>query len=521
MKQEAQNNQSLMKKLLCKNNMCMVMILTFVIAILRMVFVSYGPVDLAPDEAHYWEWSRHLDWSYYSKPPMVAWLIALSTSIFDHTHLGVRFFSVIGLAVLSLVAFSVVRRWRGDIAGWIAFALITVTPEFSAGGLLMTPDVPCLVFWALGLYIITKMDWMDLSKSQWKSFIALGVMIGLAGLSKYTAALFYPLLGMFLIVNKDRRAWLMRPQVYVAGIVSLLMMLPVFYWNMQNDWITFKHVMGQAGGSSDFDGLKSIGNFLGSQLGVISPITFLLLLAAWGTSCSATPEERKKKHHLTGAILWWFSAPVFAFFVLKSLDAKVQANWPVLAVFTGLMLLAGWVVLRKKWVKITFGVGLVLSSAIAIIAHDTFMLRYVFGLEFPVRKDPVARDAMGWRGLGELVSSVRDRVSGEPIVITARYQTAGELAFYMRGNPDVLYLNPGYRRQNQYDLWPWPENMKDKMFLYVREEGEIEPEIANGFASCIFLQSVASQLYGVGLKMANVYACGGYKGLERKRPEKY
>src|SRR5437870_1267637 len=40
------------------------------------------PLDLAPDEAHYWDWSRHLDWSYYSKGPLVAWLIRLACELF-------------------------------------------------------------------------------------------------------------------------------------------------------------------------------------------------------------------------------------------------------------------------------------------------------------------------------------------------------------------------------------------------------------------------------------------------------
>src|SRR5947207_9809878 len=45
-------------------------------AVLHVVYLANNcPLDLAPDEAHYWDWSRHLDWSYYSKGPLVAYLI--------------------------------------------------------------------------------------------------------------------------------------------------------------------------------------------------------------------------------------------------------------------------------------------------------------------------------------------------------------------------------------------------------------------------------------------------------------
>src|SRR4030088_3294970 len=48
-------------------------------AVLHVVYLANNcPLDLAPDEAHYWDWSRHLDWSYYSKGPLVAYLIRIS-----------------------------------------------------------------------------------------------------------------------------------------------------------------------------------------------------------------------------------------------------------------------------------------------------------------------------------------------------------------------------------------------------------------------------------------------------------
>lgn len=487
--------------------------------VLRLAYVHYGVVDLAPDEAHYWEWSRYLDLSYYSKPPMVAWLNAVSTGVFGHTHIGVRFFSVLTLSLLTVMAYLIGKRATGrESAGVLAAVLLNVTPEFSAGGLLMTPDIPTLLCWSVAVYLLLGVRFSkDAENSDIKTFVLLGIVIGFAGLSKYTAALFYPLLGFYLIIDKDRRKWLFAPHVYIAGVISLAMQAPMLYWNWANDWITFKHVMGQSGGSSNFNGAKSIGNFLGGQLGIVGPVIFLMMVWMWirlpkFTYSSDIVQERMK-------LLWWISAPLFLFFLVKSLGAKVQPNWPVLSIWGGLMLLSCWVVFESHLKKKVFYVGMALSLVLTVISHDTHIVRKL-GFDLPFKKDPL-KPALGWRGLGNALSALTDNVSGEKIILTTRYQTASELSFYMQDNPYVIYLNPGNRRQNQYDLWQWP-NLNDKIVLYVREKSRDVPEqILNAFASCAYLGAAVSYRDDLVMRHAHVHACAGYKGLERHMPERY
>lgn len=511
-----------------EENLKPVLLTVFALFCLRLLFVSFGPIDLSPDEAHYWEWSRYLDLSYYSKPPLVAWLNYISTSIFGHTHLGVRFFSCLALSVFSLIAFLIAKNASNQRAGWFALLLINLTPEFAAGGLMMTPDVPSLTFWALGLYLLTKINFDEFNIA-YKKFILLGVIIGFAGLAKYTAALFYPLLGLYLLVDKNRRAWFLKPHIYVAGIVSLVMQLPVFYWNYMHDFIGLKHVIGQNTGNSDFSGLKSLGNFIGGQFGVLSPITFVLLVCAWvGIACVLYRSKNKStEKYKVLEILWYFSAPVFVAFLVKSTGSKVQPNWPVLSIFGGFVLLAIWVDGAKNWIRRTFIAGLIFSTLLTIVSHDTFIIRHTLklvGSDFvlPFKRDPL-RPALGWRGLGEAITAkIEPLLNGEtPIVLTTRYQTASELAFYMKGNPRLIYINPGYRRQNQYDLWNWPEKLADKPVIYVRENKTIEPVVFNAFESCAHLGEVASARYNVVMRKANVYICFGYKGVERPLPEVY
>src|SRR3954468_1375377 len=68
------------------------------VSVLNLAYLACGcPLELAPDEAHYWQWSRHLDWSYYSKGPLVAWLIRASCELFG--DLSVRLVGTELLAV--------------------------------------------------------------------------------------------------------------------------------------------------------------------------------------------------------------------------------------------------------------------------------------------------------------------------------------------------------------------------------------------------------------------------------------
>src|SRR3712207_2161463 len=64
------------------------------------------PVDLSGDEAQYWDWSRQLEWSYYSKGPLVAYIIRASCWAFGRdTMFTVRFPALLLGAGTSVVTY--------------------------------------------------------------------------------------------------------------------------------------------------------------------------------------------------------------------------------------------------------------------------------------------------------------------------------------------------------------------------------------------------------------------------------
>ncbi|MDA8432401.1 MAG: glycosyltransferase family 39 protein, partial [Nitrospiraceae bacterium] len=314
---------------------------------LRVYYILTGPFDLSADEAHYWEWSRRLDWSYYSKGPLIAYLIHAGTALFGNTPLGVRIFAVFLSALSSLAIYRLGRRLYDGRAGFYSALLVQVVPLFAVYGVLMTIDSPFMFFWILSLLLF----WNAVAdegpggpgKSGVLDWALLGAAIGLGLLSKYTMAFFYLCGLLYFLFHKDGRKFLFEKGPYVAIAVSLLVFSPVFIWNARHGWVTLKHTAGQAHLS---DGLvvsqKYFFDFLGSQLGVVTPVLFVLMFyALW-----------KLRKDGRGAFLFWFSAPVIAFFALKSIQGKVQGNWALPAYATGFIAFsayfAGGAVSAKK-----------------------------------------------------------------------------------------------------------------------------------------------------------------------------
>src|SRR5262249_40912451 len=223
------------------------------VAALRLVYLAHDcPLDLAPDEAHYWDWSRHLDWSYYSKGPLVAYLIRagcetagpLSQRLTAGEMLAVRLPAVLCrsrlLASLYVLTTQVFRR---EALAFGVVALALTLPIISAGSSLMTIDAPYTCCWGWALVLGHYAVW---HRSAW-AWLAAGLVVGLGILAKYTMVLWLPSLGLFLLTSREHRAWLLQPGPALLTLVAAVCCLPILVWNINHGWMTFWHVFHLAG----------------------------------------------------------------------------------------------------------------------------------------------------------------------------------------------------------------------------------------------------------------------------------
>src|SRR5947209_19357313 len=427
-------------------------------AALRIAYLTHDcPLDLVPDEAHYWDWSRHLDWSYYSKGPLDAWLIragcevagSWSEQLIGSQMLAVRLPAVLcgSLLLLSLYVLAVQAYGRERLAAAIvAFAL--TLPLITAGSMLMTIDSPYTCCWGWALVFAHRAIFRG---SAW-CWPAAGLALGIGILAKYTMILFVPSVGLFLLTTPAYRRQLWQRGFWLMCLIGASCCLPILIWNMQHDWVSLRHVGGQAG-LTDGPRLLWLGpvNYVAMQA--------LILLGFWFVPWAAAMIVHRpwKEPDANIRYLWWTSAVMFGVFWAFSLKTPEEPNWPITAYLSGGILTAGWIVgqLQAPTIRYRRLAAASLAAACLLgILVTAFMLRSELAQPvllrisgrpsanhpLPLRRfDPTCR-LRGWKYLGQEVDRIRDelRAKGiEPILVGSGWTLPGELGFYCEGHPTV------------------------------------------------------------------------------------
>ncbi len=219
---------------------------------------SGGAPGLHVDEAQYWQWSRALDWGYYSKPPVIAVLLAAATAVFGDGVLGVKSVALIlypttGL-VLGLLAAQLVhdthRPAAARRAGVMAAALFMASPLAALLGLATTTDAPLLLCWSLASLLLWQARQARRAghSGRW-IWLALGLVCGIGLLSKYSfaawiaGALVWLWLDRGTVDATDDGARGRRPIVGLlsAAGVTIALVLPHLAWNAAMGWPTLLH----------------------------------------------------------------------------------------------------------------------------------------------------------------------------------------------------------------------------------------------------------------------------------------
>ncbi len=412
-------------------------------------------VPLFPDETYYWEWTRRLEAGYFDHPPGIALLLAAGTRLFGDTLLAVR----AGPWLMGGIAHAALIALAGQLAGPRAAAraalLFPVVPLATLGFVLATPDAPFLATLSLACLFLT----LALS-STLRSFASLvwwtftGVALGGAMLSKYTAALMPLAVTLVFVLHPALRKRFAEPGPYVATVVSAVLFAPVVVWNWFYEWVSFafqfSHGFAPVRGSPFTRELELIGG----QLGLASPILFVLFLMAIFIALRDAWEVRKRLSAHDMLVRRFALAMVaivpLGVVMVSAWQRSVEANWPAPIYPAAIVLLAAtsarWA--HGRWYRAGLAVGAVLLLVVSLQAWKPL-------LPLPPNRDPIAR-AYGWDTLADAVHAARRDPfldgSVDVWVAANRYQDASALAFHLPDQPTVFALNLASRR-NQYDLW--------------------------------------------------------------------
>jgi 4-amino-4-deoxy-L-arabinose transferase-like glycosyltransferase len=397
-------------------------------------------VPLHPDEAYYWEWSRHPAWGYFDHPPVIAWVIRSGTLLLGDTPLGVRLLPVLAGFVTGWAVMRTASRLAGDAAGDAAALAFVALPVMSGVFALATPDAPLLAFVALTLWAATAAIESSAPAAQLAWWLIVGLGAGLAMASKYTGVILPIALLGAMLASRSLRSALSTPGPWLAALVAFMVFLPVLRWNAHHDWSSFRFQLSHGlGASIDAGAWRRELELFGGQLLLASPVLFVLGVAALERAFRG--EGRVEK--LLAAV----AISVALLFIYSALHRRVEANWPALA-WVPIACLLGATSFDgspPRWRRIGLSLGFLFTAVLYLqsVAHP---------FPVPARGDPTAR-AHGWSDLAHAVDRAAKDLAPRPWLAANSYQDAAELAFSLPQQPEVFSLNLG-GRDNQYRYWP-------------------------------------------------------------------
>ena len=126
----------------------------FVVTTLRTAALALSPLELGVEEAQYWLWSKTLDFGYFTKPPMIAWIIGASNWLFGHHVMAVRLPACWLNLATALVLWQTATWLYGPRAGRWASLLWISLPAVGLGSFLISTDTPLLLFISLALLAV-------------------------------------------------------------------------------------------------------------------------------------------------------------------------------------------------------------------------------------------------------------------------------------------------------------------------------------------------------------------------------
>jgi 4-amino-4-deoxy-L-arabinose transferase-like glycosyltransferase len=425
----------------------------------RLFYANWLP--LLPDEAYYFQWAHHLDASYISKGPAIAYTIAAGTGLFGDNNLGIRFFAVMLSAGTAWQIFLLARRWYDDITGLIAVLVTGVVPIYAVGAIVMTIDPLSAFFWVWAANLFSR----ALQKGKLVDWAMTGFAVGSGFLAKYLNALELLSFLAFLLILPDRRVLLSKPGFWLMLVVTAICTLPVFWWNSQHHWVSFGQLMnrGHLGSRGPFMiQISTFLNFLGMQAVVLSPLLFVALLTSIGI-CFARKFRRRDGNQNEGEILLFILfVPVFLMYTILSWHLRCEPNWPAVSYLSLLIILAShWrkMLLARRKSQPFIICAFSFAWLQTLLMHDTTVLH------LPQRLDPIGR-VVGWQEIAEHLDELRQTEHADVLIADA-YKEAGIFSYYL---PDqrFVYTLRSASPVNQYDLWPgYP---RDRRALWITGE---------------------------------------------------
>ncbi len=456
-------------------------------------------MDLQPQDAYYWQYSRHLALGYFDHPPMHAWTCWLTTSIFGDNAFGIRFGPwLFGLGLLILVFFLAERLFDSQTGFWTVLAA-GVTPLFAIGSGILTPDPPLMFFWTLSIFL----GYIALDDDRRWLWIAAGFAAGLAMLSKYTAVFLFAGFPLAMILHPKGRKHLLSPWPYLAVIAAIVAFFPQIIWNAQNDWASFAFQSTRRVNELSRWRIDLFGGMVISQVLLVGPVLFFGVIWVGFKDFWRGMADRDFR----GLFLSAFTLPTVLFFSVVALRYWVKMNWLAPAYITGAIAFVGAVLQNNRGKKI-------LKWGLGIAGTETFLL-YLLVLTPFVPLTGESGYWLGWREISAVVQEHREEMSERTFIAGWGYKVPSELAFYLPDRPQTHSNEIFGHHGLNYSYWTDTNELIGRDCIFVADKREPfrgEKELENLFEKIEGPFELNPMRAGKSVTTFRIWRCYGYLG---------
>jgi len=454
-----------------------------------------GGVALSVDEAHYALYGLYLDWSYFDHPPMVGWLQALVLPL-SQSEFALRLWPALLMAFASGLLYRLSRVLFPQASPWTAFVAVLILQSaiiVQLLGIAMLPEVPLLVF-ALASALAL---WSALARQRWRDWLLLGLCLGLAGLSKYTAVTLALSVVLFVLWQGQWRL-LLTPRPWTAALLAFVCILPVLYWNSQHDWISFRYQLGHG----TPDRVWSLSRFARAQAGQVlayAPGIFLF-------GVIALVDTWNNRHEANRRFLLSLVLPPLLLFGWAAGYEETLPHWTLLVWALLAVPSADWLWQRRdrRWVRLSAAGSLLYSLLLTLVIHSQFASPWI---PFKPLQHPL-RDLYGWQAAAERGAMLA--AAAEKPLLVGNWSLASRIAWYARPQP-VLVTD---RRFDQSDIWYGTPKKGSGGVLLVPDyyEGRDRVSGLGKFAQCQRMDSMTVLLGATPVQHFSFYNCMDYRG---------
>lgn len=480
------------------------------VTVYRAAAWYWADIDLFSDETYYWGWAQALDWGYYSKPPVIAWLIAATTALFGDGELAVKSGAFLVVPLTTLLVYRIGRDSYDPQTGVAAALLFLLMPGVSMSSVIISSDVPLLCAWAAATWAYLR----ALRSNAWGWWLLLGLAGGVGLLSKYNMGLFAVAVGLHLALDPTQRHQWTNLRLYAATGLAASLFAPNLWWNHSHGWPTLRHTaeISQLGGSVGSVSLHPLEllHFVGGQFAVFGPVAFGALVAMLAVSGLRGPTPARSTDLALRCLI---AVPLLAI-ATQALGARAFANWAAPAYIAASVWLAAHLV--SLGARRTLATALIVNALLGIALYHHQSIARLAGVEIPRRADAFAR-VRGWESVGEQMSELR-RQHPDAGLLGAERNLLAQLQFYASVGPTDLrsWWPPDGPVKSQFDLQMPLVSGDPRPYLFVINRRHQEAYLAH-FANVDPAGQILVVPYpGLELRFA-VYRVSGFMGYELTR----